>query len=320
MSNGEDIITGWFARQRNLPACDFPIGIGDDMAEVHLAEGVSVLITTDMLLDGVHFDLKTATLQQVGYKAMAASLSDCAAMATIPVAAVVSVGLPTGFGQAQLKELHSGIIAACDKFNCPLIGGDITKWADASKFVINVAMLSRPAGNPPVRRNGAKAGDAICVTGSLGGALLGKHLSFTPRVKEALKITSLVKLNSMMDLSDGLSSDLNRICTQSKVGAILDANSIPISSEAKTTPACPERSRRDPFFAALNDGEDFELLFTLAEENCVKLLKQWNDSVPITRIGTITDLPAGADAGKMQIKMPNGKITDLKPSGYDHLK
>jgi thiamine-monophosphate kinase len=116
----------------------------------------------------------------------------------------------------------------------------------------------------------------------------------------------------MIDVSDGLSSDLNRICNQSRVSALLDAKSIPVSDEARRSP--------DPLASALNDGEDFELLFTLAEENCSKLLKQWNDPLLITRIGTITDLPATADTGRMQIKMPDGQITELKPSGYDHLK
>ena len=305
MSPREDDITGWFRQQRQLSPADIPIGIGDDMAQIALAQGCSVLITTDMLLDGTHFHAQTAGLKRVGYKSMAASLSDCAAMATIPLAAVVAVGLPRGFSEGELKELHAGIVSAADKYSCPLVGGDITSWQGAGRLVVCVSMLSKPGDKPPVRRNGAKVGDVICVTGSLGGSGLRKHLDFEPRVAEALEIVRIADLHAMMDLSDGLSTDLNRICNQSGVGAMVEASALPISEDARAT--------ADPLSAALNEGEDFELLFTLSQDQWERLRAAWRGPVPITEVGRITD------AGRMKIRMPDGQIVDLEPGGYEHL-
>ncbi|OQA00554.1 MAG: Thiamine-monophosphate kinase [Planctomycetes bacterium ADurb.Bin401] len=299
MKNGEVKLVQYFMARGKLSRSRFPIGIGDDMAQARIPKGNSVLITTDMLLDGTHFDTKKHSLEQIGYKSMAANLSDCAAMATIPLAAVVSVALPKKFGAANLKKLHKGIMSAAKKYNCPLIGGDMTSWN--KPLAISVAMLSTPGETKPVKRSTAKTGDLICITGTLGGSLKGKHLSFSPRLKESFLIAK-AGANSMMDLSDGLSTDLSHICRLSRKGAIIEAAKIPVSKKA------------DGLSGALNDGEDFELLFTIPALKFEKLKKQWRLKTKITAIGIITK------EKNVKIRMPNGKPVNIKPGGYDHLK
>ncbi len=306
MTSPEDQLIRWFAARNEQPATNIPINIGDDMAEVSIAKGQTALVTIDMMLEGVHFQLDKASLLQIGYKAVAVSLSDCAAMATIPLAVVIAVGLPQNFDQQQLKQLHTGIKKAVEYFNCALVGGDITRWRGGKALVICSAMLSKPAKKPPVKRSGAKPRDVICVTGKLGGSRLGKHLDFTPRVNEALQITKIASVNSMIDISDGLSTDLIRICDAGRVGAVIESNRIPLSEIAK--------QNSNPVESALNDGEDFELLFTLSQKEYDRLSKYWQSKTPITCIGKITK------GDKVRIKYPDGRVQSLTAGGYDHFK
>lgn len=304
MSPGEDHLITWLRTHTDIPQGLCPIGMGDDMAQIHW-ENDSVCVTTDMLLEGVHFDLAEASLQQVGYKAMAVSLSDCAAMATIPVAAVVSLGLPSTSDTTDVQQIHAGLQQAGRLFGCALVGGDTTRWPQPGCLAINIAMLSRPAsGHSPVPRDGAKVGDVIAVTGTLGSSRLGHHLTFTPRVSEALNLIEQAEIHAMMDLSDGLSTDLQRLCQASRVGACVRAQDLPLSPQARIQP--------DPVAAALNDGEDFELLLTLNPADFEKLKSAWRFPVPLTAIGRI-------EAGnQMRLEQSNGCSVSLTPRGYDH--
>jgi thiamine-monophosphate kinase len=306
MSVSEDQLVAWLTRHTEIPPELCPIGIGDDMAQLRW-QADSVCITTDMLVEGVHFDLAETTLEQVGYKAMAVSLSDCAAMATIPVAAVVSLALPRGGETGLVRQLHRGLQQAGRAFDCAVVGGDTTRGTARNGLVVNVAMLSHPpAGRHPIARNGARVGDVIAVTGALGGSRRGHHLHFTPRVREALMLAEGAELHAMMDLSDGLSTDLHRLCRASRSGALIRAADLPLSASARKQP--------DPLHAALNDGEDFELLFTLTPADFARLKSAWQCPTALTAVGTI-------EAGtSLRLEGETGAVEPLRPGGYDHFQ
>jgi len=304
MNPTEDEIIRFFAGRAEPSSASVMIGIGDDMAQVRMGRGSSVLITTDMLLAGVHFDISRATLDQIGYKAVCVSLSDCAAMAVRPMAVVAAVAIPVSFGDVELKQLHGGLTRATAAFGCSLVGGDITRWKRSGSLALCTTALGRPVVGKPVMRSGARPGDRICVTGALGGSRRSRHLEFTPRVAEAVNIACKVPVHAMIDISDGLSTDLTRLCRHSGVGAVVEAEAIPVSADASDT--------RDPISAALNDGEDFELLFTLSSRSCAKLLARWTEPTPITEIGRITD------TGKIRLRRSGG-VYDLPAGGYDHM-
>jgi thiamine-monophosphate kinase len=292
-------------RQRTGGHPRVPLGPGDDCAVISTANGVPLLVTTDMLLEGSHFVLTEAGPHRVGRKAMAVNLSDIAAMGGRPIAAVVSVGLPC-IGTRQLaEELYLGMRTVADEFGVAMAGGDTNTWPGG--LVINVTILGEPGPQGPIRRSGARPGDWLMVTGPLGGSLLGKHLDFTPRVREALALQTHVQLHAMIDISDGLAADVNHICEESGVGAVLNAAAVPINDAAGDA-----ADGRSPLEHALGDGEDFELAFAVSSEDGEWLLRtQPVAGITLFRVGECI-------VGSGLRLIENGTTRPLPPSGYEH--
>jgi thiamine-monophosphate kinase len=291
-------------RRRTPPDPRVLLGPGDDCAVIRLAPDRPCLVTTDMLLDGSCFLLAEAGPRRVGRKAMAVNLSDIAAMAGEPVAAVVSVGLPRTGGMAVAQELDAGMREMADAFNVAIAGGDTNSWN--GPLVISVTLMGQPTGRGPVTRSGAKPGDWLVVTGSLGGSILGKHLDFMPRVREAIALHAGANLHAMIDISDGLAADVNHICEESQCGAMLWADKIPINDAARRM-----TDSRSPLEHALQDGEDFELVFATSATDAQRLVEtQPVPGVTLVAIGECVEQGLWLQRGKDR--------QPLAPKGYAH--
>jgi len=245
-------------------------GIGDDTAVLKYSNKEYLLFTTDMLLEGVHFThlrprgaSKVRLFYNIGWKSLACSISDIAAMGGIPQYCLVSLGLPPNLELDSLEQLYSGIKTIARKFKINVVGGDTIK---SRRLIINIALLGKVLKQKLVLRSGAREGDVILVTGVLGGSISEKNLNFTPRLKEAQYLVNNFKIHSMIDISDGLILDLWRILKQSRKGAKIFLEKIPISAAAK-------RGKGD-LKKALYGGEDFELLFTASKRTAQKIAAQ----------------------------------------------
>lgn len=270
-------------------------GIGDDAAVVPLDARRYLLLTTDMLMEGVHFK-RTAPPRSIGHKALACSISDIAAMGGVPRYALVSLGVPGNLSWAFVRDLYRGVDKLAREFNIGVVGGDTIKSA---KLVINIALTGEARKSDIVYRGGARPGDRIFVTGPLGKSLpTGWHLEFIPRIPQAQYLARHVKPTSMIDISDGLAADLGHILKESKVGAILEEGKIPRRAHAGAR-------------EALYDGEDFELLFTVSSRRAAILQRQKRFS--FYPIGEIVHRGKG-----LALRDKSGKLTRISKRGYTH--
>ncbi|MGO8764576.1 MAG: thiamine-phosphate kinase [Limisphaerales bacterium] len=296
---------------RALPANEnMVVGCGDDCAVLDI--GVPdkfVLFKTDAIVEGIHFTADTAP-EKIGRKALARCLSDIAAMAGTPNAAVITLGLPKNFDAAFITRIYDGLNDLAKKSGVAVVGGETTE--NPERIFISVALLGTVARGKEVLRSGAKVGDAIFVTGELGGSILEKHLEFEPRMAEARWLAENFPIHAMIDLSDGLAGDLRHILKRSGVGADILKSAVPVSRAARLL--ANKSGGRPALAAALTDGEDFELLFTVAGGDAVALLDSWKKQFPGLKLSCIGKIVAG---NEITIRDRTGS-QKLNAHGYDH--
>lgn len=311
------------------------LGVGDDAAVIdHF--GKQTVITTDMLVEGVHFDLMYTPLKHLGYKSVIVNLSDICAMNAIPTQIILSIGFSNRFSLEALNEFYEGVYAACDKYGVDLVGGDTT--SSQKGFIISVTAIGEVAPDRFVKRSTAQKGDLLCVSGDLGAAYVGllflerekKIFMESPGVQpdlegESYVIGRLLKPEarkdiveffasqeitptSMMDISDGLSSEILHICKESNLGCVLYEDKIPVSEEMKKAAF---KFEIDPTACALSGGEDYELLFTISQSDYDKLVL--NEQISV--VGYMTEPEQGA-----HIITKGGSKHVITAQGWNHLK
>lgn len=296
-------------RQRIPPHPLLRLGPGDDAAVLRMAGTEECVITVDLLTDHVDFELAHVDPVRVGRKALAVNLSDLAAMASSPLAAVIALALPRKGGKDLAVKLYEGLLPLAEKYQLAIAGGDTNSWD--GPLVLSVTLLGRVTGRGALRRSGARPGDRILVTGQFGGSILGRQFDFEPRINEATLLNERYELHAGIDVSDGLSLDLAHVATESGCGALVQLDAVPLSAAAGEL-AAKLNDGSTPLGHALGDGEDFELILAVPPDEAQRMLTDQPLGVPLTQIGEFVIEP-----GLWQ-RQGQGPSRPLTPSGWEH--
>ena len=305
----EKEFVSWLVKNHLHSDSKVALGIGDDAAILSVPD--QIVVSTDMIADGTHFETQQHSLRQIGHKAIAVNLSDLAAMGARPLAATINLNLPRSFDLQQAKELFEGIQNTATRFGIPIVGGDTNRWDGG--LVIAATVFGTKYENARTdfwKMSGAQPNDVILVTGKLGGSILDKHIEFEPRIELAKYLIENFTIHAATDVTDSLSLDLAAIAQKSGCGFQLTESAIPLSDAAPELAATGNKTALEH---ALQDGEDFELVFCTSDEEAQRIIHDPNLSESIAIIG------ATNESGSFTIeRTASSKIESLPIQGFVH--